>query len=71
MTREDRRCHRRYANTETLYNQPYEDNTRVRVVRAVLRGKSLASPHALEWPTKIRMARSASKKVASSKTFPS
>ena len=60
----------RYANTETLYDQPYEDNTRVRVcgpfsVESLSPHRVLSTP-----PTKIKMARSASKKVASSKTFP-
>ena len=59
----------RYAGTETLYDQPYEDNKRVRVCgrsRWKVFHHIACSPR----PTRIRMARSASGKAASSRTSP-
>ena len=38
----------RHADTEILYDQPYEDNKRVRVYRAVHRREPVAAPGALD-----------------------
>ena len=59
----------RHAETETLYDQPYEDNKRVRVC-GPFSVESLSRTACSLPPTRIRMARSASRKAASSKTSP-
>ena len=50
---------------ETLYDQPYEDNKRVRVSRAVLRREPLAAPRAMHDRRGITDDTAASRKAAS------